>query len=65
MSIYSPMNNKFQANDHQFVFEIAKFENISHRKCSGVYMNILGCSPTRDMIFIEYKIVQVHLNASD
>ena len=30
-----------------------------------VYMNILGCSPTRDMMFIEFKIVQVHINAND
>ena len=30
-----------------------------------VYMNILGCSSTKDMVFIEFKIVQVHLNAND
>ena len=29
----------------------------------GVYMN-LGCSSTRDMVFIEFKIVQVYINAS-
>ena len=31
----------------------------------GVYMNILGCSPLGDMLFIEFRIVQVHLNDSD
>ena len=30
-----------------------------------VYMNILGCSSTRDMVFIELKIFQVYINASD
>ena len=31
----------------------------------GVYMNILGCSPIKNMVVIEFKIVKVHLNVSD
>ena len=58
------MNNKFKANDHQHAFESAKFDNVSYRKCDG-YMNILGCSPPKDMMFIEFKIVQVHLSGND
>ena len=31
--INSPVNNRFQANDHQLAFEIAKFEIVYCRKC--------------------------------
>ena len=30
-----------------------------------VYIDILRCSSTKDMMFIEFKIVQVYINASD
>ena len=57
----SPINNKFQANNHQLVYKIAKLENIGHRNITGVYINILDCSPTRNMVFIGFKMVQVQL----
>ena len=34
-SVNSPMNKRFQANDHQLAFEIVKFEIVGFRKCGG------------------------------
>ena len=59
------MNNRFQANEYQLAFEIANSKMLAIENMVTVYMNILGCSSTKDIMFIEFKIVQEHINASD
>ena len=56
------MTTRFQAIDHELKFGFAKFENVDYSNVVSIFMNVLGCLLTRDMVFIEYKIV--HINAT-
>ena len=50
------------------LFQNKKLQNLKKlvvENVVGVYVSILECIPTRNMVFIELKIVQVYKNASD
>ena len=42
MSINSPTNDLFQANDHQLLFDIAKFKKVDYRRCDGCLYEEFG-----------------------
>ena len=51
------MNNKVQTNDHKLALELQNLKMLVIENVVDVYINILGCSPTRNIVFIEFKIV--------
>ena len=61
----SPMDNWFQANDHQLSLRIPKFKKVGYRRCDGCLQENLGCSLTSVVVSLEFIMVQMHINVSD
>ena len=51
--------------NHQHSLKIPKFENFDYRNIVGAYMNNLRWLLRRDMMNLEFIMVQIYINASD
>ena len=51
--------------NHQLALKIPKFEIFDYRNVVGAYMNNLRWLLRRNVVNLEFVMVEIHLNASD
>ena len=49
--------------DHQHAFKIPKFQNFDYKNMVGAYMNNLRQLLRRDVVNLEFVMVQIHLTS--